>query len=271
MQRIRKPRPSTNRNLPRPIPTKHNVATTTVLVLVAREVGLCSHATLRGFCQHLPPHLHLPSMIHLWTPPLLNCAWATSNHVCMYIYTYTCTCTWAHEGSARKLTDALRGDHPTRRAVVQPILMRRGRRWFDDPSGPLDGIFRFAARAAASVLTVDVVKTWLYGWCTSARFAHPVEQCRLCHQEAGDRQAHYLSCEFVRRWMSDRLGLTDLPAEDAASAFFLRAIGARGDGATNVSLALDAILFAVDANRHGARQQPVAILDAHLKEMRRHK
>lgn len=175
--------------------------------------------------------------------------------------------TSAHEGNGRKVVEALRGDQQARRAVVLPILLTRGRRWFDDPAGPLEGLFRFAGRAVASELTVAVLKTWFYGWCTSSRFGHPVKRCRLCHTEAGDRQAHYLSCDVVRRWMTDRLGLTDLPAEGAASALFLRAVGGRGDGATKVALALDAILCAVDAKRHGARQQPVAILDTRLKEM----
>lgn len=72
-----------------------------------------------------------------------------------------------------------------------------------------------------------------------------------------------------RTWMSGRLCLTDLPAEDAVGATFLGAAISPKAGAMKIAVALDAIIFAVDAIRHGAMQQPTAVLDARLKQMRR--
>lgn len=105
--------------------------------------------------------------------------------------------------------------------------------------------------------------------CISSRFGHPVDPCGLCGETLGDRQAHYLSCALARRWMGDRLWLCDLPSEGNAIPALLCAVGASGDGAIKVALALCAIIYVVDARRHAATQHSAAILDARLKEMRR--
>lgn len=55
----------------------------------------------------------------------------------------------------------------------------------------------------------------------------------------------------------------------SAQAILLSTIGAPSVGAPKVALALDALIFAVDASRHGATLGPSAIFDAPLKDMRR--
>lgn len=54
-----------------------------------------------------------------------------------------------------------------------------------------------------------------------------------------------------------------------AGRIFLKAAIAGREGSLKVAVALDAIIFAVDAIRHGVMAHPTAILDARLKEMRR--
>lgn len=69
--------------------------------------------------------------------------------------------------------------------------------------------------------------------------------------------------------MGDKLGLVDLPSQEVAHRNFLSASGSSQAGALKVAIAIDAILHAYDARRHGSRLHPVSLFDARLKEARR--
>lgn len=81
--------------------------------------------------------------------------------------------------------------------VIRRLLERLGRRWFEDPGAAPAGILCFAQRSPDRELTTAILKTWLYGWCTSSRFDHPVDPCRLCGVGGGDKQAH-CPCRMAR-------------------------------------------------------------------------
>lgn len=149
------------------------------------------------------------------------------------------------------------------------VLTRRAKRWFEPLGEEVERLLLYLKTSPATELSVAVLRTWLYAWCTSSRFNRPIEPCRLCRLPEGDRQSHYLVCDVVRRWMSDRLRLADLPPEPVAGRIFLRAAIAGREGSLKVAVALDAIIFAVDSIRHGAMTHPTSVLDARLKEMRR--
>lgn len=69
--------------------------------------------------------------------------------------------------------------------------------------------------------------------------------------------------------MRDTLLLTDLPDEAEAHAQMLAGVASSRAGAMKVAVALDAILFAVDAHQHGSEVAPRAPFDSRLKELRR--
>lgn len=62
-------------------------------------------------------------------------------------------------------------------------------------------------------LAAGVIRALFYGWCTSARFCNPIEDCNLCGLVEDDDRMHYVTFSVARRWALDRFGMGAQPEE----------------------------------------------------------
>lgn len=173
------------------------------------------------------------------------------------------------EKDTKQIIRALRGPTTRRREVIAPTLMRRMRRWSDNPAVAMARLYKFVDENPPVELICSVLRTLLYGWCTSGRFNHPLQNCRFCDAGGCDRQQHYLACPNSARWMCERMLYAHTPATPHEHGFFLEQLGCGGDEAMRAAVTLDALLHAFDAKRHGASGNSAALMDARLKEGRR--
>lgn len=139
----------------------------------------------------------------------------------------------------------VRGDLGLRRHVMTTFLLQRAQRWSEDNDDMFQAYYSLVAHRPPPDLLSSVLRTLLFGWCTSTRFHHPPAACWFCEALAHDRQAHYLACPVTRTWYEERYAWWTQP-EDAA---------------------MHAWLFIKLHSKIG--QSPHSLLDARLKELRR--
>lgn len=168
----------------------------------------------------------------------------------------------AAEECSRRLHETLIAHKGGRQGVVRTVLLRRAHRWSDDPEALAESVRRFSRFDLPTEYTASVLRTMLYAWCTSARFAQPVLACRLCACELGDAQQHYIARPVLRMWMGDRFGMRRHPEAGVATEWFLKQVSGPEPQALRAAVILDAALDAVECKRSGNRQHPVALLDA---------
>lgn len=68
-------------------------------------------------------------------------------------------------------------------------------------------------------LLCTMLRTVVYGWCTSARFRRSHTGCLLrCGDMAGKCQVHYIVCRVWREWLASALRIPDLVRLGSAAA-----------------------------------------------------
>lgn len=149
------------------------------------------------------------------------------------------------------------------------MILQRARRWTEYVEDLVQAYYEFSAHNPPPDLLSSVLRTLLFGWCTSTRFHHPLAQCWFCQVHGQDRQAHYLACPVVRTWYEERLGWWMQPEDEAMHASMLMKMHATSNQSLQAAVAIDVVLTAFDATTHGSRQSPHALLDSRLKELRR--
>lgn len=153
------------------------------------------------------------------------------------------------------------------------FLLQRARRWSEYNEDIVQAYYTFSAhRPPPDLLSSSVLRTMLFGWCTSTRFHHPPAPCWFCQAPGHDRQVHYMACPITRTWYEERFGWWIQPVHEAKHAWIFMKLHAQLGQSMQAVAALDAVLSAFDAKRHGSRQSPHALLDARLNELcRRHR
>lgn len=162
-----------------------------------------------------------------------------------------------------------RGDVGERRHSMTLFLLQRARRWTEYDDDLVQAYFEFSAHKPPPDLLSSVLRTLLFGWCTSTRFHHPLASCWFCQAHGQDRQAHYLACPMVRTWYEERLGCWTQPEDEAMHAWIFMKLHSQISQSMQAAVAVDVVLTAFDTKRHGSRQIPHALMDARLKELRR--
>lgn len=157
---------------------------------------------------------------------------------------------------------------PGREGYISRLFESRACRWVDpNDADELAARVRTAVMRPLPVeLRVSLLKTFLYGWCTNARFKNVPRRCVMGCGEGADEQAHYFECgaaEVVReRVFSYAPG-------PGCIAWVLRRTADEGEDGLRATLACDLLLSAFDAKRHGSLLRTESLVLARLKELRR--
>lgn len=126
---------------------------------------------------------------------------------------------------------------------LTPILTKRLQRWSTEPGELLKGWRHFAESRPPAELACSVLRTACYAWCTTARFARPVDACAFCGTADADRQTHYVRCPVFREWMRNRLGFQVQGGPEEMTSWFLGNLGGPANHATRVAIAPAAFLL----------------------------
>lgn len=108
-------------------------------------------------------------------------------------------------------------------------------------------VFAFVDNLILVELIATLLRAMLFWWCTSGRFNHPLQSCRLCGESGMDQQVHYLSCSVTTRSKCKRMLCAHTPERLVEHRFFMEQIGCAGSEALRVVVTLDAALHAFDA------------------------
>lgn len=109
------------------------------------------------------------------------------------------------EQETKQVVRAIRGPRDERRAALTPLLHRRMARWSDDATREVARIFATVDSSSPVELIATLLRTMLFGWCTSGRFNHPLRACRFYGEAGMDQQTHSVSCPVTARWMCQRM------------------------------------------------------------------
>lgn len=162
-------------------------------------------------------------------------------------------------GTASKVYAMIRGTLEERRGRAEAVLRRRCARWTEEVDDAVRGVLELSAAEAPDEVVTAVLKTVCYGWCTSRRFHNEVVRCHWCGAPGADMQEHHVACACLHEWAHERMGI-DMPTEGTHGAI-LRSIAVGGVSALRMAVVVDALLFAVDASRHGSRASARGLLD----------
>lgn len=147
------------------------------------------------------------------------------------------------------------------------MLQRRAGRWTDDAGGMARRMESLRDTILPSELVMSVWRYCFYGWCTTARFAQEVVDCRFCGRDAGYRQQHYSCCVEARRWIQ-RFGAGAQPNDEDMPRWIIEGSLAEPTISVKMASALDARAAAFDAKRHGSSCAVQSVCTARLKELR---
>lgn len=121
-------------------------------------------------------------------------------------------------------------------------------------------------RDASEELRCSLLRSFLFGWCTAARYGGPPRTCQFGCAEGQDEQSHYLAClhgEIVRVVLfADPLG-------ELCMGRLLLGLERGGTWRRRTLLVFDLLLHAFDVCRHGSRATPRQLALSRLKELRR--
>lgn len=174
--------------------------------------------------------------------------------------------------SAGQIDRAIGATEEARRRELDTVLLRRMRRWdADTPEALMGALFSFVKIKPPPELVCTILRTALYGWCTSSRFRSGQNGCLLhCGAAESDCQTHYVRCPRWQAWATNLLRVGEIVLHGTTSAL-LRSHAMPLSVSLRVSAALDFALFAVDKARHGATENPDMLMSSRLQEMvRRH-
>lgn len=152
---------------------------------------------------------------------------------------------------------------------MQAALLRRARRWSDRPAALTEALWQVSRQDPLPELLARVLRTLLYAWCTSARFAQP-----LCSRAGSASASAAIPNNTMRRARRYGLGWgagSAFAAIRGNRLFVLRETGKSGMQSISSAVILDVALLVVESKRSGSNRSSVALLDARLKEAtRRH-
>lgn len=172
--------------------------------------------------------------------------------------------------SYKHLYTAARGSAGERRHHLTSFLLRRAARWTEFDAYIVQGLYDLADFRPPPDLVSSLLRTFLFGWCTTTRFHHHIPApCWFCAAEDLDRQDHYLACPQVRTWYEERFDWRVQPSDEGMHAWLFSKLRDGPVRGLQAAVATDSVFAAFEARRHGTRQSTHALLDARFKEMRR--